>query len=48
MIDGIIVAAELSDVDAGSARDQLWAAVAGLLQEQLETGGEPLLAKRAA
>ncbi len=48
MVDGIIVAGGLTGIDGGLVRDQLWSAVAVLLDDESDSGGEPLLARRAA
>jgi len=48
MIDGIIIAGELTGLDAAQLRDRLWTAAAALLDDELQGGGDPLLARRAA
>lgn len=39
MIDGIVVAADLSGVEAAAARDGLWSAASGLLDDEIEARG---------
>jgi hypothetical protein len=48
MIDGVCAAAELPGVEGAVLRDELWIAVAALVEEQDEAGSEPLPARRAA
>lgn len=47
MIDGVITAAQLSGVEAAAVRDELWTAVAGLLDDEIEASGS-LPARMAA
>ena len=48
MIDGVLVASGLADVDRAALRDALWQAVSALLDEERGAGGDPLLERRAA
>jgi hypothetical protein len=48
MVDGVVAASELGGLEAALVRDQLWSAVANLLDEGSEAGAEALLARRAA
>lgn len=48
MVDGVIAAAELTGIEAGQVRDQLWLAAARLLDEEAEASIEPLIPARAA
>lgn len=48
MIDGVIAAADVTGVDAGLVRDQLWLAVAWLFDEESEETSEPLIRAQAA
>ncbi len=47
MIDGIVSASGLVGVEAGAVRDDLWSAVAGLLDDEIEARG-PLPTRLAA
>lgn len=48
MVDGVVLASGLSGLEAALVRDQLWSALAKLLDEGSDLGGEPLLTHRAA
>ena len=41
MIDGVIVAAEATGVEAAALRDRLWASAARILEQEADDGAEP-------